>query len=281
MERAKRMAGSAPGKPLGNITRGTTAPNRLRRVDRWLTGTQTWRLRQAAAEGSRPLIVDLGFGANPTTAVELYQRLSAAQPGIELVGIEIDPVRVAQARQILASGDEHPGLSFRQGGFEIPTEHEPTIVRAFNVLQQYEAVDVPGIWALVTSRLAPGGLFVDGTCDEIGRHASWIALSSEGPETLSLSLRLGSFNRPSEIAERLPKALIHRNVPGDPVHRLLQDLDRHWVSRPGLAVFGSQQRWIAACEALKADGWPVLDRPARWRLGELTIAWAAVDHQGP
>ena len=33
-------------RPVGTITRGTTNPNRLRRVDRWLAGPQAWRLRR-------------------------------------------------------------------------------------------------------------------------------------------------------------------------------------------------------------------------------------------
>jgi hypothetical protein len=28
---------------------------------------------------------------------------------------------------------------------------------------------------------------------------------------------------------------------------------------------------------MAAAGWPVLDGPSRWRLGEVTVAWAAVE----
>src|SRR4028119_2270416 len=50
--------------PVGAITRGTTNPNRLRRVDRWLCTVQAPLLRAAAD----PLVVDLGYGATPITA---------------------------------------------------------------------------------------------------------------------------------------------------------------------------------------------------------------------
>ena len=60
----------------------------------------------------------------------------------------------------------------------------------------------------------PGGLLVEGTCDEIGRRHVWVALGPEGPRTVTFATRLGSLDRPSDLAERLPKALIHRNVPG-------------------------------------------------------------------
>ena len=63
--------------------------------------------------------------------------------------------------------------------------------------------------------LAPGGLLEEGTCDELGRIASWAGVAASGPDTLTISLRLQGLDAPSVVAERLPKALIHRNVPGD------------------------------------------------------------------
>ena len=78
------------------------------------------------------------------------------------------------------------------------------------------------------------------------------------------------------MAERLPKALIHRNVPGERIHDLLTELDRQWAVAAPLAVYGASQRWIAAVEALRAAGWPVHGGRTRWRLGELTLDWAAV-----
>ncbi|WP_200950675.1 class I SAM-dependent methyltransferase [Arthrobacter sp. Soil762] len=269
VQKAERV--SAPhgrsGRPVGNVTRGTTNPNRMRRVDRWLTGPQAWRLRAAVD----PLVVDLGYGATPATAVELFERLRAVRPDVRVCGIEIEPERVRIAKAL-----ERPGLSFQVGGFELPLPGRPVLVRAFNVLRQYEEADVAGIWRLVQGRLAPGGLFIDGTCDEIGRRVTWVALDAERPLSLSMSVRFGSFDLPSEIAERLPKALIHRNVPGEPVHRLMQAMDRAWLESAPLASFGNRQRWHAMCRALLDGGWPVQDGPARWRLGELTVAWEAV-----
>lgn len=276
VQKAERVSASRNrgGKPVGNVTRGTTNPNRMRRVDRWLTGPQGWRLRAA----QDPLVVDLGYGATPATAVELFDRLRTARPDVRVVGIEIEPERVRGAKPL-----ERPGLSFQVGGFELPVSGQPVVVRAFNVLRQYEEADVAGIWRLVQGRLSPTGLLVDGTCDEIGRRVTWIALDAERPLSLSMSVRFGSFDLPSDIAERLPKALIHRNVPGEPVHRLMQAMDRAWLESAPLASFGNSQRWQAMCRALRDGGWPVQDGPSRWRLGELTVDWSAVapagDHQ--
>src|SRR4051794_19767824 len=83
---------SRPGaRPAGVITRGTTNSNRLRRVDRWLTGVHGRLLRGAAD----PLVVDLGYGASPVTTVELLRRLRTVRADVRVVGFEIDPERVS------------------------------------------------------------------------------------------------------------------------------------------------------------------------------------------
>lgn len=168
---AGRRQGQAP---LGNITRGTTAPNRMRRVDRWLADVHGALLRGA----ERPLAVDLGFGSEPVTAVEMFDRLHAVRPGWELVGLEIDPERVRRAQQDPSAQRE--GLSWAQGGFELPVDRAPALVRAFNVLRQYREEDVPEIWAMMQGRLAPGGVLVEGTCSETGRRACWVDLPRTG-----------------------------------------------------------------------------------------------------
>lgn len=70
---------SAPSRPVGNATRGTTNPNRLRRMDRWIAAEHGAVLRRAAD----PVAVDLGYGAAPWTAVELLGRCgrSGRTPG--------------------------------------------------------------------------------------------------------------------------------------------------------------------------------------------------------
>jgi SAM-dependent methyltransferase len=258
-------------RPVGTITRGTTHPNRLRRVDRWVAHTAGRALRSAPD----PLVVDLGYGAAAWTPRDLRDRLRAVRRDVEVVGVEIDPGRVSAA-----SAYSDATLSFRLGGFELPLDgRDPVVVRAFNVLRQYDESEVAGAWRTMTRRLAAGGLLVEGTCDELGRHAWWVALDagSDVPRSLTLSTRLAGLDRPSDLAERLPKALIHRNVPGEPVRTFLARLDRCWAQAAPHASYGARQRWIAAVGALRASGVAVLDGPVRWRLGELTVAWAEVD----
>lgn len=273
VEKARRLsANTTPGRvrgPQGHITRGTTAAQRMRRVDRWLTDVHGALLRRT----DRPLAVDLGFGAEPVTAVEMFTRLRAVNPALELTGLEIDPARVARARE-RAGGV--PGLSWAVGGFELPVPRPPTVVRAFNVLRQYREEDVPAVWALLCAGLAEDGVLVEGTCSEDGRRAAWVDLRRDGPASLTLALRLGSFERPSDVAARLPKALIHRHVPGEPVHRLLAEADAAWAAHAPLAAYGTRQRWLASVAALRQAGWPVLGGPRQWRRGEMSVRWEAV-----
>lgn len=253
-------------RPVGTVTRGTTNPNRLRRMDRWIAASHGAELRRARD----PLAIDLGYGAAPWTAVELLGRLRTVAPRARVVGVEIEPARVAAARPY-----EREGLAFRHGGFEIPVPTRPLLIRAANVLRQYDEGEVGGVWERLRARLAPGGLLVEGTCDEIGRRHVWVALGPEGPRTVTFATRLGSLDRPSDLAERLPKALIHRNVPGEPVHAFLRDFDRAWAAAAPYASYGARQRWIRAVRDLTAD-WPVTDSAVRWRQGEVTVAWEAL-----
>ena len=264
---------------VGQITRGTTNTNRLRRIDRWIARHPA--LRRTAD----PFVVDLGYGASAVTVLELERRLRLVRPDVEVLGLEIDPARVERARTQLVevragrtafAPDAH--VSVARGGFEVPTPRgrRPAVLRAFNVLRQYDEHEVKDAWGRMAQRLHPDGILVEGTCDELGRICTWVEVGADGaPRTLTLSLRLAELASPSIAAERLPKALIHRNVPGEAVHDFLRALDGEWTRAVGTASFGPVQRWRAALDAMHATGWPVHGR-ARWRLGEVTVPWSLI-----
>ena len=253
--------------PIGSITRGTTGTNRLRRIDRWIATLPV--LRRSAD----PLVVDLGYGASATTSLELHHRLAKVRADVEVIGIEIDPARVK-----LASLSARPGVSFRLGGFEVPlpSGRRASVIRALNVLRQYDESQVLENWHRMVGRLQPGGVVIEGTCNEVGRVGSWVDITADGPQSFTISLRLAELEKPSIVAERLPKVLIHRNVEGERIHELLIALDRHWQYNAALSTYSPSQRWIATVRGLVADGWPVRGTASRWKLGELTLDWAAV-----
>lgn len=264
-------------RPIGTQTRGTTNPNRLRRVDRWLIDRYAAPLRSEPA----PVVVDLGYGAHPVTTFELAGRLREVNPGVRVVGLEIDPVRVAVARPLARDG-----VLFARGGFEVSLPAElaepsgprarPLVIRAANVLRQYAEADVGPAWTVMTGALAPGGVLLDVTSDELGRRCCWVEVRAEGPVSLSFGAALNRLDRPGELAERLPKALIHRNVPGEGIHTFLSAWDAAWRRQAPAGTYGRRQRFIAAARSLRDQGWPVTGGTRRWRIGELTVAWSVV-----
>ncbi|MDX1883479.1 class I SAM-dependent methyltransferase [Mycolicibacterium sp. 120270] len=257
------------GAPVGQLTRGTTGHNRLRRCDRWLVHAP--RVRTALQSAVDPLVIDLGYGALPVTTLELASRLRTVRMDVRVIGLEIDPERVSAARAAAPNGT----VEFDLGGFEL-AGNRPVLVRAFNVLRQYPEDAVDEAWSLMRSRLAPGGLIIDGTCDEIGRRCAWVLLDSHGPVSLTLACDPFAIERPSDLAERLPKVLIHHNVSGQPINTLLTAADQAWASVAGHGVFGPRERWRAMLTMLRRDGWPVEPPRRRMRDGVLTVPWATV-----
>ncbi|WKK60771.1 class I SAM-dependent methyltransferase [Corynebacterium sp. P3-F1] len=252
------------GRPYGVITRGTTGYNRLRRSDRWTRYNPD--VQSLLSGVDEPLAVDVGYGASHTTTVEWARWLREINPATRVVGLEIHPDRVLPPRD---------GVTFELGGFEL-AGYQPHLVRAFNVLRQYDVDEVPNAWDTVTSRLAPGGLFIEGTCDELGRRAAWLLIDAAGPRSLTLAWDPEDVERPSDVAERLPKVLIHRNVPGEPVHDLLAAADEAWERSAGWAPHGPRVRWREAHRLLLAAGWPVEPVRRRIRDNTLTVDWSAV-----
>ncbi|MEJ2857262.1 MULTISPECIES: class I SAM-dependent methyltransferase [unclassified Saccharothrix] len=265
MARTPRLA-AGRARALGLPTRGTTNPNRLRRVDRWVAHACGPLLERS----DDPLVVDLGYGSSPITTVELATRLRHLNPRLRVLGLELDAERVAAGEAVA----DPPRLEFRRGGFEL-AGRRPVLLRAFNVLRQYTEEQAAEAWDTMVGRLAPGGVLVEGTCDEIGRRCSWVALTADGPQTFTLSCLPRDIDTPGDLAERLPKALIHRNVPGERVHALLTELDACWATAATYAPFGPRARWVEAVRLFSAK-WPVLDDRKRWRLGEVTVPWHSV-----
>lgn len=251
---------ASSGRPLGVITRGTTGINRLRRCDRWLRyNPLIWQALSAPA----PLALDVGYGASHTTTVEWATWLRRVNPAVQVTGLEINPERVLSPRD---------GVTFELGGFEL-AGYTPQLVRAFNVLRQYDVAQVDDAWAEVCSRLAPGGLFIEGTCDELGRRSCWVLLSPTGPLSLTLAWDPFDVERPSDLAERLPKKLIHENVPGTPVYDLLRTLDDAWERAAGWAPYGPRVRWRESRALLDLPMEPIR---RRIRDNVITVPWSLV-----
>ncbi|MFW0783263.1 class I SAM-dependent methyltransferase [Gordonia sp. CPCC 206044] len=224
------------------------------------------RVLAALTARPRPLVIDLGYGARPDTTVEMAGRLRTVAPDLEMVGLEIDPARIVEARD---------GVRFGLGGFEL-AGLRPQVVRAFNVLRQYDEDEVWPAWGQMQAQLGPGGVIVEGTCDEIGRRCAWVLLDADGPRSLTLSWAPEHTSRPSELAERLPKVLIHRNVPGERVHDLLVEADRCWDMAAPHAAFGPRARWRETLRLMRERGADVAIPRGRSTDNTLTVGWDVV-----
>jgi len=265
-----------PGRPLGQVTRGKTAPNRLRKTDTFLAVAYPDFIRHA-----RGLYVDLGYGAYPVTSVETLHRLRRINPRLRVLGVEIDPQRVAEARPF-----REPGLEFRLGGFNLPLMpgEAVSVVRAFNVLRQYEEPEVEKALAALTASLTEGGLIVEGTSDPMGRLLTFnlfqkIAAADTRPERVALVLAptLHADFLPRQFQAVLPKNFIHHAEPGGPIDRFFAAWHAAWQHARAL-VGGSGPRSVfyhAALRLAEHYGYALDRRPALLRRSFLCLgpAW--------
>lgn len=125
-------------------------------------------------------------------------------------------------------------------------------------------------------------MIIEGTCDEVGRRSCWVLLDEAGPQSLTLAWDPQDIEKPSDLAERLPKILIHRNTPGHLIYDVLAELDRCWERAAPLAVFGPRVRWRSAKQeflgSLGDAHSPAARLNPRRRLADnsITLPWSLV-----
>jgi hypothetical protein len=191
------------------VTRGKTAPERLRRTD-------VLAALLGAPPRAAPLMVDVGFGATPTTTLESFARLRRHRSRLRVIGVEIDRARVDAA----LDEDVPGGVEFRHGGFDLPLEsHERAgLIRAMNVLRQYPEAEHGVAIERMARHLAEGGLLLEGTSSPSGRliTANLVRRLDSGVVQVGvvLSVNLRRPWEPRELQTVLPKNLIHRAEPG-------------------------------------------------------------------
>ena len=228
------------------------------------------RVRAALQAAADPLVIDLGYGALPVTTLELAERLRSVRADVRVLGLEIHPDRVRAARSAATAESNSGSAVSNWPGWRRCWCGRSTCCASTRVDAVADA------WAAMRARLAPGGLIVDGTCDELGRRCAWVLLDANGPVSLTLACDPFAIERPSDLAERLPKVLIHHNVAGQPIHALLAAADRAWASVAGHGVFGPRVRWRAMLELLRDEGFAVEPPRRRMRDGVLSVPWQTV-----
>jgi len=246
-------------KPQGQPTRGKTASNRLRRVDNFILLYEPSLLTRTDGLFARSLFVDLGYGFDARTTLESAARFRKVNPRLPILGVEIDRERVEAA---LPYADDR--TFFRLGGFNLPlrTGEHVRLIRAFNVLRQYDESDFAPAYEKLAESVIPDGLMIEGTSDPFGsiwaanlvrkiQDGSWNAEAL----VFSTNFRLG-FNV-EDFQTILPKNLIHHVVPGEPVHDFFESWKRSAAETSAAKVYGSRQWFLASAESLLQKGYKI------------------------
>lgn len=250
-----------PKKPQGQVTRGKTARNRLRPVDNFFLMYDPGLLARSDGDFSRALFVDLGYGAEAFTTLETASRFRKVNPRLGILGVEIEPERVARALPF-ADGQTF----FRLGGFNIPLLPGESIraIRAFNVLRQYEEADVTPAWAQMARDVLPGGLLVEGTSNPFGSILAANVLRRLGDDSTPwrqeaivfyTNFRLG-FD-PVEFQTILPKNFIHRVTPGELIYDFFEAWKASAAESAPMRTFGLRTWFAASAESLARRGYKI------------------------
>jgi hypothetical protein len=192
-----------------------------------------------------------------------------------VLGVEIDPQRVADAQPYAQEG-----LGFRLGGFNLPLAagEAASIVRAFNVLRQYEEPEVEKALAALNATLTPGGLILEGTSDPLGRLLTFNLYRKQAEGMLErvalvLAPTLRADFLPRQFQAVLPKNFIHHAEPGGPIDRFFAAWHAAWQqARSALGAAGLRAVFFRSALRLASHyGYAVDQRPALLRRGFLCL----------
>lgn len=243
--------------PVDRPVRARTRAGRLAALDAWVCHERAAVLRPGG------VVLDVGFGAEPVTTLELAAAVRAVEPGLEVVGVERDAARVREAE----------GVRLVHGAFASLAALGPAcLVRAMNVLRGYREEDVPAIHAALGAAAGDGGLVLEGSADTDGHvMTAWVLTKRGGALSRDALLLHTDFARgfsPWLFRDWLPRDVRRRVKPGEPVHALLSA----WAAAvdalgPGREPRERFEASVDAVAGLEASAWERANGYARWRVG--------------
>jgi hypothetical protein len=263
-------------KPIGQPTRGKTASNRLRRADNFILLYEPSLLTWTVGPFADAMFVDLGYGFDARTTLESAERFRRVNPDLKVLGIEIDKERVEAA---LPYADEK--TFFRLGGFNLPLKEGETVrlIRAFNVLRQYEEKEFAPAYETLAQYMLPGGLMIEGTSDPLG--SIWVANVVRKTETrdwrfealvCSTNFRVG-FDV-EEFQTVLPKNLIHHVIKGEPIYEFFEAWKQSTAETSAIKTYGARQ-WFSMAAARLAERGYAIARQRKW-LAKGFLIWKQI-----
>ncbi|MGA7195278.1 MAG: hypothetical protein WBW94_16795 [Anaerolineales bacterium] len=250
---------AVPKKPEGQPTRGKTASNRLRRVDNFILLYEPSLLSRTDNGFADSLFVDLGYGFDARTTLESAARFRRLNPALKILGVEIDKERVDAA---LPYADDK--TFFRLGGFNLPLKEGETVrlIRAFNVLRQYEEKDFIPAYERLAQYVLSGGLMIEGTSDPFGRIWSANVARMMGDKSWKMEALVFSTNFRSgldveEFQTILPKNYIHHVLPGEMIYGFFTAWKRAAAETVSAKVYGLRSWFDASAQALARNGYSI------------------------
>lgn len=248
-----------PEAPLGQLTRGKTASNRLRRVDNFILLYEPSLLTRTDGLFAASCFVDLGYGFDARTTLESASRFRRANPNLRILGVEIDKERVEAA---LPFADDK--TFFRLSGFNLPMKagEHVRLIRAFNVLRQYEEADFIPAYERLAEYVLPGGLIIEGTSTPFGQiwSANLARMMENGKWRMEALVFSTNFRLGFDVEEFqtiLPKNYIHHVVKGEPIYDFFEAWKRSAAEISAAKVYGLRQWFIAAAESLARKGFKI------------------------
>ncbi|MBN2736862.1 MAG: hypothetical protein JXR70_07780 [Spirochaetales bacterium] len=239
----------------GAITRGKTAPNRLRSADLYLALAH----RLLVSAKGRSFFCDLGFGEDVFTLAQSAAILRRINPGLPVLGVEIDPDRVERA---CAAG--LMDIEARLGGFELPLKagESVRIVRAFNVLRQYKAFYYREALELMAPALVTGGIIFEGSSSPWGDIwcANVFKKNSQGLldyDSLVFRFAFKEAFSPSLFPPLLPRNLIEKMVSGEAVYCFFKVWEEVFERSRQLGVRSNQGLWKSTARMLAEQGFGI------------------------
>ncbi len=267
------MKKPSPYRPQGQVTRGKTARNRLRRSDIFMLLTEGPLIRMQDEPGHPSFYVDLGYGFEPFTTLETADRLRVQNPNLPVLGVEIDPERVRMGLPY-----ENAQTFFRLGGFNLPLQKNETarMIRAFNVLRQYSESEWAAPILQLGEQLIPGGILLEGTSNPFGSvwTANVIRRSSIPPfpvvhEGFLFSTNFHMGFEPDLFQPVLTKNYIHRMIPGEEIYEFMEKWKTICRNLSPLRAYGLRALFCASAHELRKNGYLIDTRPQLLRRGFL------------
>ena len=169
---------------------------------------------------------------------------------------------------------------FRLGGFNLPLKENEHVclIRAFNVLRQYEEKDFAPAYERLAQYVLPGGLMIEGTSNPFGSiWAANVVRRTLESRSLLLDFRQQAVGVQSlwkfealvfstnfrmgfdveEFQTILPKNLIHHVIKGEPIYDFFEAWKRSAKETAPMKTYGAKQWFVASAEALARKGYKV------------------------